>query len=126
MFCPPSALYVIHIQSVAAVDPDVATEGKRLISYMCCLLCGLLLVYYISRTNEMILREHFKAQHLAAYLLQVVRSPLHLDGYSPSTLTNPKPHLAKHPERQSPRLDILTRSPHPVPFPLGQAGAGNE
>lgn len=43
-----------------------------LAAHACCLVLGLGMVYYLARTHEMALREHFKGQHLGAHLFQQV------------------------------------------------------
>lgn len=46
---------------------------EALVAHACCLLLGVGMVYYLARTEEMVLREHFKCQYLGAHLFQAVR-----------------------------------------------------
>lgn len=50
---------------------DQAREA--LAAHACCLVLGVGMVYYLARADEMVLREHFKCQHLGAHLFQAVR-----------------------------------------------------
>lgn len=49
---------------------------EALAAHACCLLLGVGMVYYLARTEEMVLREHFKCQYLGAHLFQAVRYDL--------------------------------------------------
>lgn len=45
-----------------------------MLSTLACIVMGLVMVYYIVRTEEMVLRDQFKAQHLADFLFISVRA----------------------------------------------------
>lgn len=51
----------------------VGEQGKIFLSHACCTILGFFMVYYVARTEEMILREHFRCQYLGGYLFQSVR-----------------------------------------------------
>jgi hypothetical protein len=52
----------------------VDSAGVPMLSTLACIVMGLVMVYYIVRTEEMVLRDQFKAQHLADFLFISVRA----------------------------------------------------
>ncbi|EWM28587.1 agc (camp- cgmp-dependent and protein kinase c) kinase family protein [Nannochloropsis gaditana] len=64
--------YLLHLL-LAHLDLDGSPAVWRengVLAHTCALILGLCLVYFLARSREMILREHFKVQFLGAYLFQ--------------------------------------------------------